>query len=120
MGVKLITLLAKEFEGVKLGDERLNKRCQEVVKAIGVYPDKSIPQACGDWGSTKAAYRFFDNENVEREILMEPHISATVERSKSCEEILAIQDTTYLNFTGHKNTEGLGPIGTKKGLQGSR
>ncbi|MEK7107505.1 MAG: IS4 family transposase, partial [Patescibacteria group bacterium] len=35
-----------------------------------------------------------------------------------CKEILAIHDTTYLNFTSRRTTEGLGPIGSKENVQG--
>jgi hypothetical protein len=31
--------------------------------------------------------------------------------------ILAIQDTTFFNFTGHRKTRGLGPIGEKSAKQ---
>jgi len=110
--------LAQEFKGVELGDQRLNKRCQAVVKAVGSNPGKSIPQACEDWGSTKAAYRFFENKDVERKLLLEPHIKSTIERANVRKEVLAIQDTTVLNFIGRPGTEGLGPIGTTEGSQG--
>ena len=118
MSTKWTTLIAREFEETELGDKRLNERCQQVVKAIAKQPSKSIPQACGDWGSTQAAYRFFSNENVSRQILLEAPIECTIKRIGECREVLAIQDTTFLNFTAHKATEGLGPIGTQEGLRG--
>jgi len=106
-----------EFRGIALGDERLNKRCVELAKALGKHPDESIPQSCGDWGATKAAYRFFENDRVTREALLAPHIAQTVEQSRLT-EVIAIGDTTYLNFTAHPSVEDLGPIGTTEGLQG--
>lgn len=112
------TVITREFKKVELGDQRLNERCQQVVKSMAKQPSKSIPQACGDWGSTQAAYRFFSNEQVSRQALLEAPIECTIQRMGACREVLAIQDTTYLNFTAHKATEGLGPIGTKRGLRG--
>ena len=110
--------LADEFQGIDLGDKRLNDRCVELVKDLGKHPDQSIPKSCGDWSATQAAYRFFENEHVTREALLKPHIQQTVERAQGGGDVLAIQDTTYLNYTPHPETEDLGPIGTMDGLQG--
>lgn len=110
--------LADEFQGIDLGDKRLNDRCVELVRELGKHPDKSIPKSCGDWSATKAAYRFFKNKDVTREALLKPHIQQTVERARAGGDVLAIQDTTYLNYTSHPETEDLGPIGTAEGLQG--
>lgn len=41
---------------------------------------------------------------------MKCHVSNTSERMKEFKTILAIQDTSYLNFTNHKKTTGLGMI----------
>lgn len=110
-------LIAQEFAGVDLGDERLKHRCQKVAQAMGKNPDKSIPEACGDWASTQGAYRFFANEKVSREAVLDGHLGCTMERCAG-REFLAIQDTTFLNFTHLAETEGLGPIGTAEGLKG--
>jgi len=73
-------------------------------------PTVSIPQACGQWGDIKAAYRFFDNEAVKPEQLLAPHREATVRRMQTHRVVLAVQDTTSLNYSTHPDTEGLGPI----------
>lgn len=41
---------------------------------------------------------------------MRGHVGSTVERIKEFKTVLAIQDTSYLNFTDHKKTTGLGMI----------
>jgi hypothetical protein len=41
---------------------------------------------------------------------MENHLLATVERIRPHKLILAIQDTTSLNYSTHPQTKGLGPI----------
>jgi len=56
-----------EMRTVNLGDERLNKRLITPLDTLGNYPQDSIPVACGGWSETKAAYRFFDNEQVNAE-----------------------------------------------------
>jgi len=110
--------LIDEFRGINLGDKRLDNRCVELVKDLGKHPDESIPKSCVEWSSIKAAYRFFENKNVTREALLKPHRNRTIERIHERKDVLAIQDTTYLNFTAHPDTEDLGPIGTSPGLQG--
>ena len=44
--------------------------------------------------------------------LLHPHYRATEARARSESIILAVQDTTSLNYTMHADTEGIGPIGT--------
>lgn len=118
MAQRLPTAVVHEFDGVELGDERLNERCRNLVKAISRNPDKSIPHNCKDWGATKAAYRFFSHDEATRETLLEPHVIHTVKRCLECEEVVVIHDTTYLNFTSRQTTVGLGPIGSKEKFQG--
>ena len=105
---------ADEFAHVELKDSRLNRRCQELAVALGQQPNAPINQACEDWADTKAAYRFFDNANVTPESICAPHRQRTVERMRSHRLVLAVQDTTFFNYTHHPQTQGLGMIGNKK------
>jgi hypothetical protein len=78
-------------------------------------PGVLIPQACsGSTAKTKAAYRFFDNQRVGLELLLRGHVEATAQRVQQHKVVLAVQDTTTLNYTAHSTTDGLGPINTKK------
>jgi hypothetical protein len=103
--------IKKEFQTVDLGDERLNQRLFKVANALYEQPERSINAAIEDWASTKAAYRFFDHPSVNSSALFEPHQKQTIKRVKSCKRVLAIQDTTYLNFSNLECIEGLGNIG---------
>jgi hypothetical protein len=116
--MKPITWLAQEFKEIDLGDKRLTDRCNRVVKALGKEPKKSIPSACGDWGSAKGVYRFLANKAVTRQVLLAPHRGNTVERCRAVKEVVVIHDTMYWSLTHHPATEGLGPIGTAEGLKG--
>ena len=55
---------ALENEGVNFGDLRLSKRFKRLLTDIYDRCRNSIPAACGGWSETIAAYRFFDNKNV--------------------------------------------------------
>ncbi|MCI0554308.1 MAG: IS4 family transposase [Anaerolineae bacterium] len=104
----------EEFSEVDLDDKRLDRRCQELAEKLGKQPMVSINQACEDWADSKAAYRFVDNEKVSARKLLKPHTTRTIERMKNHKLVLAVQDTTFLNFTSHPKTKGLGEIGAKK------
>ena len=53
------------------------------------------------------------NPRLEMKNLLHGHVEATVERARSHAVVLAPQDTTFLNYTAHPETEGLGPINTR-------
>jgi hypothetical protein len=103
----------EEFAQVSLKDERLNQRCQTLADALGQQPLAPINQACEDWADSKAAYRFFNNPSVTPGELLAPHSQRTVARMQGYKVMLAVQDTTFFNFTHHPETQGLGEIGTK-------
>jgi hypothetical protein len=113
------TWAAHEFGPAALPDERLRQRLILMATQFGNHPTASIPEACGDWADTKAAYRFFDNEAVESPALLAAHHQATRERIKPHPVVLVPQDTTAFTFSHHPQTQGLGPIGHQAdGAQG--
>ena len=105
---------ANEVGDVELGDKRLNRRLVETVAQLAAQPTMSIPQACQDWAATKATYRLLDNDKVSDEKIYAAHFARTRARLVGQARVLAVQDTTLLDFSHHAQTEGLGPIGTKK------
>jgi len=106
-----------ELGEADFGDKRLTKRFVQLAGDLAARPEGSVPQACESWASTKGAYRFWDNEKVTPESIRAAHRDKTGERAKEYGTILAIQDTTSLNYAVHKATEGLGPI-DGRGSQG--
>lgn len=112
-----ISWTVEEFSKVNLQDKRLDKRCQKIASDLEQQPTDPINQACEDWMDTKAAYRFFDNPKVMPDKIISAHSGRTVKRMKRHELVLAIQDTTFLNYTHHPQTEGLGEIGKKEQQQ---
>ncbi len=100
----------EEFGRVQFFDERLKSRLFTLATDFFAQPGELIPQACsGSEAKTKAAYRFFQNGNVNIQTLLRPHIESTIERLRLHKVVLAVQDTTSLNYTGHP-PEGVGPI----------
>ncbi len=101
----------RELGHAALGDARLTQRLVKLVSALSQEPATSIPDACGSWSDTKAAYRFFDNDSVTADAITAAHRHATLTRVREHAVILAVQDTTSFNFTLHRQTQGMGPIG---------
>ena len=93
--------IADELQGISLRDQRLNKRSRCVIEALAANPEASINAACQGWGDTLAAYRFFDNEAVSPEQILQPHFQATQRRMREHSVVLVVQDTTELDFTDH-------------------
>jgi Transposase DNA-binding/Transposase Tn5 dimerisation domain len=100
-----------EFGAADLGDARRTQRLLTLMGQLAARPGASLPEACGSRGQLKAAYRFFATEAIEPEDLWASHIAATYERAAAVPVVLAVQDTTELNWTAHPATSGLGPLG---------
>lgn len=75
----------------------------------------SIPSNHANRDQTKAAYRFFDNEKVTPEKLIEGHLSTHQSKLKKEDKsfFLIHQDTTGLVYTGKKGAVKLGPLNYK-------
>jgi len=106
---------ADEFKEVDLDDKRLNLRLIKLCDSFSDSPESPINQACADWAETKAAYRFFQNKTVNVERIISAHREKTSGRAASHRIVLALQDTSYLIYTTHPKTKGLGKISMKKG-----
>lgn len=104
----------EEFSGAELGDDRRVKRLITIARDFYTRPQCNIPQACGgDRAKTKAVYRFFENKKNTMKDIHKSHYKATIERIRKEKVVLAVQDTTTLNYSAHPATERLGLIGYK-------
>jgi len=104
----------QELGAVDLGDKRLEQRLKIVADDFLARPHANVPAACGTRAKTKAAYRLFDHKAVTMEAVVQSHYQATEARIGREQVVLAVQDTTELNYSTHRQTEGLGPVGTKQ------
>lgn len=103
--------LLDEVRGVELGDKRLNRRLGKVIEELGAKPNLSIPAATDARKEMEAAYRFFDNDKVTPEKILQPHIKATHERISQTDLVLLVQDTTELDLTRpNQQVAGAGPM----------
>jgi hypothetical protein len=102
----------EEFGGAALGDKRLVNRLMQLGGSFFAMPTANIPQACATEAAAKAAYRFFDNDQISMDAILAPHFETTEQRVRAQKVVLIVQDTTSLNYTSHPETLGLGPINT--------
>ena len=111
-GSESVEWVRQEFACADLSDKRLDRRLMKTAQHLARSPASPINEACGNWASTQAAYRLFDNPKAAPAAIIEPHIQATVERMAGCGgPVLVIQDTVFFSYGKHPNTRGLGPIG---------
>ena len=109
----------QEFGGCTLPDARLQTRLFSLARDFYARPTGNVAQACASRAKTKAAYRFLDHEKTTMDTLLQPHYRATEARVRAQSIVLAVQDTTSVNYTAHAATTGIGPIGTRvNGPQG--
>jgi hypothetical protein len=102
----------KEFAQAALPDQRHQRRLQIMATAFAQKPTAPIPQACPSLAEAKAAYRFLENERIVPRAIRQAHHRATLQRVGAYPVVLAVQDTTTLNYSTHPKTQGLGPIGS--------
>lgn len=104
----------EEFGAADLGDIRRTRRLIRLAHELGQRPTASLPDATQDPALLKAAYRFFDTDAITPTAILASHISATYDRCSRVAIVLAVQDTSELDWSQHPATTGLGPIHTKK------
>lgn len=88
--------LEREVAGCQFQDGRHGKRFRILLGQLSERIGGSIPFACQDWASTKAAYRFLSNERVNEEKILAGHFACTRERFMTARAapVLVLHDTT--------------------------
>src|ERR1700733_6792314 len=101
--------LAAEMSGAEFGDGRLSRRLGKILEAVQGSPDRSFPSLFDD-GQLEGAYRFFNNEAVTPEIILRPHVVATVARMADEPVALVVHDTSTMSFDPDGARRGLGRV----------
>src|SRR4051794_2474647 len=100
----------QEVGTAALGDRRRTRRLTTLLSDLAARPEASLPAACVTPAATKAAYRFFADEAITPEAILDSHVAATRDRLQGATTILALQDTTALDVTPHPAVAGVGPL----------
>ncbi|MGH2412503.1 MAG: IS4 family transposase [Microcystaceae cyanobacterium] len=109
----------EELKTVDLGDKRRARRLGRILEDLTAQPEASVPQASRDNASMQGTYEFWANVRIKAQEILQPHIEATIERIKEHPIVLAIQDTTELDFGKTQRIRKLGSLGhgEAKGLK---
>jgi hypothetical protein len=80
-------------------DTRLRRRFAILLEKLWAGMGQTIPFACQDWASTKAAYRFLSNDRVSEHDILSGHFNASAARFAAAPgPILVLQDTTTFSY----------------------
>ena len=101
----MMSWIEEEFVTINLGDRRLDQRAIKIAEVLNLAPGKTIPQAFRSRADIKACYNFYQNERINEEHLLAPHIERTIERIKEFPVVLCPADTTEIDFTSKKSHE---------------
>lgn len=102
-----------QWEQAKLGDARRNSRAIKIANDLLSKPSSSLPEQCSNWSALKAAYRFFNEEDVTFEALQQSHRAQVIQQAKQPGITLFIQDGSVLDYTSRDIDLGL--IGNHQG-----
>lgn len=106
----------QEFDGLALGDLRLEKRLPQLLQSRWEHPQRSFWRSFKSPAQTKAAYRFIESPKVgiSFERLLLPHQEQTQRRMAAESVVLLAQDTTALSYNSLEQTSGLGRLGDSR------
>ena len=104
------------YREIELGDKTLSERVEKTLEQLASDPAASVSAACKNQHQSKAVYRLTKNEKFTAEAVIKVSRKETIRRIAESGEtvVLLPQDTTSLNYSGLKNTEGLGDVGYKQ------
>jgi Transposase DNA-binding/Transposase Tn5 dimerisation domain len=108
------SILEDEFEQADFCDSRLNKRAKKILNKLYAGIGKSLPNALQTKTELEAAYRFFNNDSVTPELILQPHIQATIGRIKQHSFVAFIQDSSDVDVSHMESVENLGVLSDTK------
>lgn len=77
-----------------------------IVSGFFARPAPTMPMICDMETKSKGAYRFFGDERVNPADILHSHIKQTLKRAEGHKVVLSVNDTTSMNLSHHKATEG--------------
>ena len=103
---------SQNFADCQLGDKRLNKRAEEIGQALVMGFGQALSMIFKAQNLLKRAYEFFANPKAQFELLTQPYWKKTAMDAQALKIVLAVGDTTFLNYKQIKaKRDGYGPIG---------
>ncbi|MBI4707709.1 MAG: IS4 family transposase [Candidatus Omnitrophica bacterium] len=100
--------VTEELQGTKLSNKAKKKRLITLTRDFFNKPASPLPLVCEGEAKLKGAYRFFADDQVKPEEILNSHLKQTIERAKKEKVVLSVNDTTSFNLSGHKATKEIG------------
>ncbi len=113
--MKSMSWAAEELKTASLGDKRRN--LIKIVENLSTKPPASVTQAARDEAAVQGIYEFWGNVRVKASEILAAHRDSMLLRVEGEEIVLAVQDTTKLDFSSQPKKLGLGAL-SKKDAQG--
>jgi hypothetical protein len=105
--------LVEEFANIDFNEERREKRFRRTMETLANQPEKSVYGSSANRAEAKAIYAMIGNEKFDTGEILAAHRTATIRRMAGHPVILAVQDTTSVNYDSQREMEGNGYIGDK-------
>jgi hypothetical protein len=105
-----------EIYRAKLWDPRCYHTVASALERLGEHAECSFSRALGS--QRKAISRLLHRQKTSADDLLLGHVKATSRRCRQEKFVLVASDTTVIDLTTHKATEGLGLVSDKKSQRG--
>jgi hypothetical protein len=105
---------SEELALSRLGDQQLNRRLVTIVEDLAARPGASVPMASRDSAALQGMYDFWSNRRVSGAGILAGHQASTIERIRQEKVVLAIQDTSELDYSEHWKGTYRGDVGRVK------
>jgi Transposase Tn5 dimerisation domain/Transposase DNA-binding len=99
-----------ELEMICFGDLRIDARAKKIIRSLFENIGNGFGASFRGNAEIKAAYRFFDNNLVNPEEILNPHYKMALERIKQQKVVVLPQDTTDIDMGHMESVEGLGVL----------
>ena len=96
------------FEGTGIKDPRRRKRLQTIARGYARNPSGSIPQLFTRISDVKAAYTFFDREDLNPEAIQAGHKALVQSQLEQAGTYLLIEDSSEFTWDNRVPRPGLG------------
>jgi len=106
-----------EISYMNFNDKRLKNRFLKILEAFGEHPSLSIPESCQSMAETKGAYRFFANNNIDEQKIINGFSKTTIDRMHQYPKettFLFLSDSTNIVLSSHKKLKRIGVLRNQK------